>query len=658
MSRFTLSVLPGLMALALLFSTTAAGGLPTDGTVSSHVLVGLTPSSSFELTCNDSLLSAEPVDSDVLGIIGFAIDSRDLPETGTICLRPPCPPTILGRWACSVWDTGATLCWDTDRPATALVEYGTESGAYTWTLPWTTELLVSHVADLEGLTPETTYYYRVSALDAFGNATTSDEGSFATCPPSPAISGVSIAGRTSTSFTVEWTTTSPTYATIEYGVADEFDWTAEGEPEPETEHTLTVSDLMPATVYGFRLVCLDECGQEAVSGDMCVTTLTADLEMVGVSVVDVTSCSAMVRWWTTCPATSRIIYGTTPEYDFSIETEGELSTSHIAVLEGLSPETTYHFRALSTDAGGNEVSTDDLTFTTDAPDAPQQLSIHNVAVTVSDGPRATVVWLTNLPSTSLVEYGESLQYGQSVADGALASIHTVELTGLEAQALYHFRVSSSAGPDLNASTADLTFSTRDVVDLSPPLSPEGLAAAPTRSAIELMWEPIADGSLAGYTVYRRKEGTLLYMPLAAVPAEETTYRDGDVEAGVFYDYAVTARDDAGNESALSTSVRAMAGTGPAGRMWVFPNPVVDATVIRFVLPGQADGRAEGDYSVRIYDAAGRLVRRLDGGGTGAGPRSLSWNATDDAGRRVAGGTYFCVASCPSGSVRSKILVLR
>ena len=173
-----------------------------------------------------------------------------------------------------------------------------------------------------------------------------------------------------------------------------------------------------------------------------------------------------------------------------------------------------------------------------------------------------------------------------------------------------------------------------------------------------MWEPIADGSLAGYTVYRRKEGTLLYMPLAAVPAEETTYRDGDVEAGVFYDYAVTARDDAGNESALSTSVRAMAGTGPAGRMWVFPNPVVDATVIRFVLPGQADGRAEGDYSVRIYDAAGRLVRRLDGGGTGAGPRSLSWNATDDAGRRVAGGTYFCVASCPSGSVRSKILVLR
>ena len=42
----------------------------------------------------------------------------------------------------------------------------------------------------------------------------------------------------------------------------------------------------------------------------------------------------------------------------------------------------------------------------------------------------------------------------------------------------------------------------------------------------------------------------------------------------------------------------------------------------------------------VYDAAGRLVRRLADGGCEAGVHPLGWDLRDAAGGRVSSGTYF------------------
>jgi hypothetical protein len=66
-----------------------------------------------------------------------------------------------------------------------------------------------------------------------------------------------------------------------------------------------------------------------------------------------------------------------------------------------------------------------------------------------------------------------------------------------------------------------------------------------------------------------------------------------------------------------------------------PNPLARGTFIHYALPRPAL------VEVRIYSAAGILVRRLVDGGQAAGYRHAYWNGCDDRGRSVAPGVYYC-----------------
>lgn len=663
MSRFKLLLLPGILALALCFSTHALGAdAPSRSSASSHVLVGMTPNTGFEITCDDSLVCLNPITSDELGIVGFTVDRGDFPSTGTVCLRLPAPPELLDC-TISELDTTAVLCWHTDRPAFSHVEYGTSSGYYPHSSEEQPELAIEHGAVLTSLTPETIYYYRVVSTDAFGNRAATGEFSFDTCPRRPDIIGPTAADVTTTSFRVVWTTTTPADSRVEYGQNESCSDGTASLPDLVTDHGVSIEDLSPGATYYFRARSVDECGCEVVSDVSSVTAAAETLRVIAVSVLEVTPTTAAIRWWTNVPATSQVAYGTTPSCGLLTPFEAGLVTNHLVVLDGLSPETLYHFRALSVDAGGHEAASADLEFTTEPADTPQSLSIYNVSVHVVDGPAATVRWITNMPSTSLVEYGQDTGYGSSVGDNDEVMQHTVVLGELEPQMLYHFRVASSAGAAMEAVSDDMVFSTQGVADLSPPMAPAGLVATSTESAVSLSWEPTPDGDLAGYTLYRRREGHLLYSIVVTVPQGQTAYSDADVNPGTYYDYAVAARDAAGNESGLSQEVRVMAGASASGHIWVFPNPVVDNhTAIRFALPQgpQARSRTSSDdgYTLRIYDAGGRLVRTLDGTSSASTPRTVYWNTRYDGGKPVPCGTYFCVLANRAGTLRTKLLVLR
>jgi hypothetical protein len=67
----------------------------------------------------------------------------------------------------------------------------------------------------------------------------------------------------------------------------------------------------------------------------------------------------------------------------------------------------------------------------------------------------------------------------------------------------------------------------------------------------------------------------------------------------------------------------------------FPNPFNPKTTIAYELP------EAGHVAVRVYDVAGRLVRVLDDAEREAGPHSIAWDGTDDAGVGVGSGVYFC-----------------
>ncbi|HET6953953.1 MAG TPA: LamG-like jellyroll fold domain-containing protein [Acidimicrobiales bacterium] len=83
-----------------------------------------------------------------------------------------------------------------------------------------------------------------------------------------------------------------------------------------------------------------------------------------VVVLDRTSSSARVTWTTDLPATTQVEYGETSSYGWSTTLDPALATSHSAPIAGLQPETTYHYRVVSTDADGNTVRSPDYLFTT------------------------------------------------------------------------------------------------------------------------------------------------------------------------------------------------------------------------------------------------------------------------------------------------------
>lgn len=86
-------------------------------------------------------------------------------------------------------------------------------------------------------------------------------------------------------------------------------------------------------------------------------------------------------------------------------------------------------------------------------------------------------------------------------------------------------------------------------DLTPPAVPTGLGATTDGDQVELAWQPVADGDLDGYFVYRDT------LRLNAEPLQGTTYLDTAVPLGV-RSYRVQAVDQNGNHSDRSDEVAA------------------------------------------------------------------------------------------------------
>ena len=120
---------------------------------------------------------------------------------------------------------------------------------------------------------------------------------------------------------------------------------------------------------------------------------------------------------------------------------------------------------------------------------------------------------------------------------------------------YRVAAVAAAGPPLVQS--DLSAPTKaDFRDLVAPPAPASVTPLVEPNAIRLLWDPVEAPDLAGYRIYRtegmghgteiREVGTIT---LVQDPITETTWLNKPVSLGLAFRYAVTAVDQAGNESA-------------------------------------------------------------------------------------------------------------
>ena len=144
----------------------------------------------------------------------------------------------------------------------------------------------------------------------------------------------------------------------------------------------------------------------------------------------------------------------------------------------------------------------------------------------------------------------------------------------------------------------------------------------------------------------------------ATPTEPGYFDSGWRWSSGYY-YKVSAIDIHGNES-LWAVLNPDAVTGgdtpkaPAATYLAqnYPNPFNPSTRITFGLKEPAA------VSLRIYDAAGRLVRVLVEGTRPAGIYSELWDGMDNGRRAVASGLYFYRLDAGSFSQTRKMVLLR
>ncbi|MBN2465807.1 T9SS type A sorting domain-containing protein, partial [candidate division WOR-3 bacterium] len=83
---------------------------------------------------------------------------------------------------------------------------------------------------------------------------------------------------------------------------------------------------------------------------------------------------------------------------------------------------------------------------------------------------------------------------------------------------------------------------------------------------------------------------------------------------------------------------------------VRPSPLRSRAAIEYAVP------AAGRIGIKVYDAAGRVVRDLVSRYADAGSYSVTWDGRAADGRRVARGVYFCKLSTPAGTRQQKLVV--
>jgi phosphodiesterase/alkaline phosphatase D-like protein len=395
----------------------------------------------------------------------------------------PSAPTAVTGTATNIADLSATLN-GTVNPNGAetdvTFEYGTAPSTYTLVaeanegaLTGTTPTAVS--ADLIELLPNTTYYYRVVAVNS-GGTTNGGELSFTTLPSPPtAVTGIATAiGPTTATLngTVNANDTSTT-VTFEYGTTTAYGSTVTADQSPvsgttDTAVSKALSGLTEFETYHYRVVA-DSAGGTTYGADMTFTTGNVAPTAVTNVASGVGTTTATLNGTVNANNGSTTVtfeYGTTTSYGRSVEADqsplsGASDTPVSRSVIDLIPATTYHYRVVAVNPGGTTYGADQTFFTQAAPSA-----VTNAATGV-DNTNATLNGTVNAngsSSTVTFEYGATAAYGSTVAadqsplTGNTATAVSKALSGLTTGITYHYRVVAT---NANGTTygADMTFYT-------------------------------------------------------------------------------------------------------------------------------------------------------------------------------------------------------
>lgn len=329
--------------------------------------------------------------------------------------------------------TRVVIEWTTLKAANGKVQYGstTSYGQEVGNSAFTTK----HSITLLGLTPETTYQYRVVSTDRSGAEGASGNKSFTT-PPELGINSISVSNVTYDSAVVSWTTAALTRSSVEYGTTTAYGTSVtSGSANFTTKHTTVLSGLQSGTEYHIRIRAENENGISSTSSDLTFTT-TAEPVFTSVTVSAQSANEMTIRWITNTPTNGIIRYqrdGTTDELTAG---DSEYKTDHSTVLRGLvGGSKKYNYEITASDQGGKQVKSGRRDFTTPVDqEAPKIEKLQVTTALAGDKIIFTAKWITNEPAKGKVKVtnnAESADTREVVGADVLSASHIVVGTDLK-----------------------------------------------------------------------------------------------------------------------------------------------------------------------------------------------------------------------------------
>jgi hypothetical protein len=212
--------------------------------------------------------------------------------------------------------------------------------------------------------------------------------------------------------------------------------------------------------------------------------------------------------------------------------------------------------------------------------------------------------------------------------------------------------------DPDGGRADLGwYGSRSFV-MDQPVFPQNASASVLASDVLVSWDANSEVDVVSYLVYGGT--TAGFVPdaanlLATVPAPATSANLGNPSPNQFF--KVAALDGDGYASGYSSAVEATATDAPSSALVTAllgntPNPFNPSTLIRYEIS------RDGPVQLFVYDATGRVLRRLVDGRVEAGRHEMSWDGRDGSGQRVASGIYFYKLIASGDSYSRKMVLVK
>lgn len=471
----------------------------------------------------------------------------------------------------------AIFSWNTDVSSTSKVEYGL-TNAYGAESSAGAQVL-THTMPVMGLTPDTTYYYRISSTEISSSSVAQKNGTFKTpdSTPPPKPTNFNVTSKTKTSLSFSWDVMSASdfskfklyrnAVTIYEGGAT----------------TFMDTNLSAGITYTYEVSAFDVSGNEGEKNIMSVSTLPMDYTapiIRNITLIDSQDTSAKISWTTDDNATSVIIYRTTNGIN-TAKTDG-FSQTHEVTLTPLEKgaKVIYKISSCNEDLFCTNSTEDGFIAGKDilAPLVNVDAFDKKIGIIATNKETYDII-IGKTESFSKVSLWINSGFLKSVNsdENGTFSFNNVALDTSKLSNTLHFEsmdksknigkkdyiiILKFTSPKINATippifpnrtiTFPVTLSEKATVEvyLTPvndatPLVPNALKATQSMSGVQLTWNKTNDK--ATYNMY--KDEKLIGF------SSSNIFTDFDAVINQSVDYYVTSLDDACKESAKSGALR-------------------------------------------------------------------------------------------------------